>query len=516
MNGIAELVDQVADGLSQLRQLLDDPSALPLATITRDIARLERAMDKKAYVDAAFAQACVLADAGTLVGANHPDAYLTEKLGISRGEAYNRLARAKALFDAPPPPEPDLGDLFSDEDAEEEDRSAAEEAARKAADEEAERRRKDQEEARKRADEVPAAKQDIIRRELDKLLKAAEGERMRIYARAMEQAKYRDEKDLRLFVKRLVAEANKPHVKANPNAGFEKRDASLGRENTDGTFDVTLSMTRADYALYKALTDKGLSPNSNIPEELQGDRDPRTKGQRRYDQYMAILRQYEEGQQAANGGAASVVVSITLDDLAGADANTLFQTNVGVELDAFDLVRLGMDGTSDFLLTVDGLSGVPLHLGRSRRLASVGQRIAMFAVQGVCSWAGCTTSMSECEAHHIISWLRYGATDIENLTGLCPTHHRCNNDHRDGSFNKGYMDYDPDTGGAVLVKADGTRHTNTTDPAMHSAVNRIRAKRAATSAPPPAETHWPTSPPPPPGRAGQANHRPTHRMPMRP
>ncbi|WP_293831401.1 HNH endonuclease signature motif containing protein [uncultured Corynebacterium sp.] len=525
MNGIAELVDQVADGLSQLRQLLDDPSALPLATITRDIARLERAMDKKAYVDAAFAQACVLADAGKLVGANHPDAYLTEKLGISRGEAYNRIARAKALFDAPPPPEPELGDLFED-DGSEEDRSTAEEAARKAAEEEAERRRKDQEEARKRADEVPAAKQDIIRRELDKLLKAAEGERMRIYARAMEQAKYRDEKDLRLFVKRLVAEANKPFVKANPNAGFEKRDASLGRENTDGTFDVTLSMTRADYALYKALTDKGLSPNSNIPEELQGDRDPRTKGQRRYDQYMSILRQYEEGQQAANGGAASVVVSITLDDLAEADANTLFQTNVGVELDAFDLVRLGMDGTSDFLLTVDGLSGVPLHLGRSRRLASVGQRIAMFAVQGVCSWAGCTTSMSECEAHHIISWLRHGATDIENLTGLCPTHHRCNNDHRDGSFNKGYMDYDPDTGGAVLVKADGTRHTNTTDPAMHSAVNRIKAKRASASAPPPAETHWPTSPPPPPpGRAGHAAHanqrnhrpnRPGHRMPMRP
>lgn len=515
MSNATELVDKVVDGLTQLRQLLDDPSALPLSTITRDIARLERAMDKKAYVDAAFAQACVLADAGKLVGANHPDAYLTEKLGISRGEAYNRLARAEALFDAPPPPEPDLDGLF-DEECTEEDRSAAEEAARKAADEEAERRRKDQEEARKRADEVSAAKQDIIRRELDKLLKAAEGERMRIYARAMEQAKYRDEKDLRMFVKRLVAEANKPHVKANPNAGFEKRDASLGRENSDGTFDVTLSMTRADYALYKALTDKGLSPNANIPAELQRDRDPRTKGQRRYDQYMAILRQYEEGQQAANGGAASVVVSITLDDLAGADANTLFQTNVGVELDAFDLVRLGMDGTSDFLLTVDGLSGVPLHLGRSRRLASVGQRIAMFAVQGVCSWAGCTTSMSECEAHHIISWLRYGATDIENLTGLCPTHHRCNNDHRDGSFNKGYMDYDPETGGAVLVKADGTRHTNTTDPAMHSAVNRIRAKRNSTSAPPPAETHWPTSPPPPPGRAGQANHRPTHRMPMRP
>jgi len=126
--------------------------------------------------------------------------------------------------------------------------------------------------------------------------------------------------------------------------------------------------------------------------------------------------------------------------------------------------------------------------------------------------------MSECEAHHIISWLRYGNTDIDNLTGLCPTHHKCNNDHRDGSFNKGYMDYDPDTGTATLVKADGTRHTNTTDPAMHSAVNRIKAQRAQKAPPPPGQTGrtpWPTTPPPakPPT---QATRPPNHRTPMRP
>ena len=515
MGEISQLVDQVVDNLARLRLLFDDPSVLPFPTIADDIARLERAMDKKAYVDAAFAQACVLADAGRLVGANYPDAYLMEKLGISKGEAYNRLARAEALFAPPPEPEPDdyfddlLDDLFGGDAPSDEERAAAEDAARQAAAEEAERRRQEQEDARRRADEIPAAKQDIIRRELDKLLKAAEGERTRIHARAMDEAKDRSEKDLRAFVKRLVDAANKPHAKKNPNAGFEKRDASLGKENSDGTFDVRLSLTRGDYALYKALTDKGLAPNSNIPPEHQGERDPRTRVQRRYDQFMAMLRQYEEGEQAANGGAASVVVSITLDDLAEADATTLFQTNVGVELDAFDLVRLGMDGTSDFLLTVDGLTGVPLHLGRSKRLASVGQRIAMFAVQGVCSWAGCTAAMSECEAHHIVSWLRYGATDIENLTGLCPTHHRCNNDHRDGSFNKGYMDYDPDSGTAVLVKADGTRHTNTTDPAMHSAVNRLRARRAREA------VHWPTTPPPAGGPATPSS-RPAHRVPLRP
>ena len=468
MSNITELVDQVVDGLTQLRSLFDDPSALTFPDITPDIARLERAMDKKAYIDASFAHACVLADAGRLVGANYPDAYLMEKLGLSKGEAYNRLARAKAMFAPPPPPPPDLDefldDLFGDDsEPSDEQRAAAEEAARKAAEEEAERRRKDQEDARKRADDIPAAKQDIIRRELDKLLKAAEGERTRIYARAMEEAKYRGEQDLRSFVKRLVDQANKPFAKKNPNAGFEKRDASLGKENADGTFDVRLNMTASDYALYKALTDKGLSPNANIPPEHQHEIDSRTKGQRRYDQLAAILRQYEHNEQARNGGAASVVVAITLDDLAQADADTLFQTNVGVELNAFDLVRLGMDGTTDFILTVDGVTGVPLHLGRSKRLASVGQRIAMFAIQGVCSWAGCTTAMSECEAHHIISWLRYGNTDIDNLTGLCPTHHKCNNDHRDGSFNKGYMDYDPDTGTATPVS-----YTHLTLPTIYS------------------------------------------------
>ena len=175
MSEIAQVVDQIVAGLSRLRSLFDDPSALTLSECASDIARLERAMDKKAYVDAAFAQVCVDQDAGRLVGANYPDAYLMEKLGLSKGEAYNRIARAKAMF-APPPPPPDLDDFLDDlfgDDSEpsDEQRAAAEEAARKAAEEEAERRRKDQEDARKHADDIPAAKQDIIRRELDKLLK---------------------------------------------------------------------------------------------------------------------------------------------------------------------------------------------------------------------------------------------------------------------------------------------------------------------------------------------------------
>ena len=224
--------------------------------------------------------------------------------------------------------------------------------------------------------------------------------------------------------------------------------------------------------------------------------DTRTKGTRRFDQFWKIFTQFEAEQQRLNGGAASVVLSVTLDDLADADASTLFQTNTGIELDPFDVVRLGTDGTADFVLTLDGLTGEPLHLGRSRRCASIGQRIAMLAIQGVCSWAGCTTSMSECEAHHILSWLRGGNTDITNLTGLCREHHRCNNDHRDGSFNKGYMEYDPSSGRSYLQRpGSGHRHFNTTDAASRSSWNRIRSRKQPPKcqcAPAPPPVHHPT------------------------
>lgn len=54
-------------------------------------------------------------------------------------------------------------------------------------------------------------------------------------------------------------------------------------------------------------------------------------------------------------------------------------------------MRLGKESTTDFPLQVDAVSSVPLRMGRTSRLASVAQRIAMFAVQGACSWIGCTT-----------------------------------------------------------------------------------------------------------------------------
>lgn len=65
--------------------------------------------------------------------------------------------------------------------------------------------------------------------------------------------------------------------------------------------------------------------------------------------------------------------------------------------------------------------GQPLWLGRSKRSASLAQRIVLAARDGGC--IGCKSPSERCEAHHIQHWDDEGPTDIDNLAQLCPDCH---------------------------------------------------------------------------------------------
>lgn len=501
MSCTAELdknIETVRRALSSIRDMFESPATLAFDDVHVQMEKLEAILNAKAFIDAAFAHLCERDGAGRLVGAKHPNAYLKQRLGLSPKEAYDRLARGKDLFGEPDLPEPGSDsagaapDSVAAEDgavaetnAEDSAADAAREAAVLAAHERAkEDARRDQQQARHEASRVSADKQDAIRRELDNLLNAARGARPRLHAEAMREARNRDVKDLRAVVRRWVEHENRKHRQpANPNAGMEKRSVRLGQRKADGTYDIHITATAGDTALFKALMDKGAAPNSNLPE---GTEDYRSPSQRHYDQFIHVLKRFDATEQKKANGCASVVISVTLDEIADADATTRFATNTGIELDSFDLVRLGMDGTADFVLTIDGASSVPLNLWRSNRTASIAQRVALLAIQGVCAWTGCSTPLTECEAHHILAWIKGGTTDIANLTALCREHHRCNNDHRDHRHNTHHMEYDPGTGRAGLKRSDREHlEFNTSDAAYHSAVNRLRRRR--TPPPPPPE-----------------------------
>ena len=312
----------------------------------------------------------------------------------------------------------------------------------------------------------------------------------------MKQVKTRTPDDLRAVVRRMVDRANRKHKPTDdPNAGFNKRNVHFSPKKSDGTRTMSVSLTEAHYALVKALLDQNSGPGSNVGEESAED--SRLPGQRKFDQLWNIMMQYEHGRQAKSKGAASVVVSITLDDLANADYTTTFMNSTGVELTCFDLVRLGMGGTEDFILQIDRATGVPLSLGRTR-LASVEQRIVALAIQGVCAWTGCSVPTFEAEIHHILSYIRGGNTDMQNLAAMCRRHHRFNNDARDGSHGRSHVERNPATGRIGVVNPDGSIEYNDTQGFHDSAWAKLfrRGRISGLSAPglPPAPPVFPAEP----------------------
>ncbi|HEV7182900.1 MAG TPA: DUF222 domain-containing protein, partial [Leifsonia sp.] len=90
--------------------------------------------------------------------------------------------------------------------------------------------------------------------------------------------------------------------------------------------------------------------------------------------------------------------------------------------------RLAAD--ADLIPVVLGGGSEVLDFGRTRRLFSRAQKLALAERDGGCAWTGCPHPPSYTEAHHIRWWTaHYGTTDLNNGILLCSTHHhRIHND----------------------------------------------------------------------------------------
>jgi hypothetical protein len=71
-----------------------------------------------------------------------------------------------------------------------------------------------------------------------------------------------------------------------------------------------------------------------------------------------------------------------------------------------------------------GPDGQPLEAGRTRRLVTRHQRVALDQRDGGCIYPGCDRSPVWCDAHHVRHWVDGGTTDLDNLCLLCRFHHR--------------------------------------------------------------------------------------------
>ena len=104
-------------------------------------------------------------------------------------------------------------------------------------------------------------------------------------------------------------------------------------------------------------------------------------------------------------------------------------------------------------VVLDG-AGVPLDLGRSRRLASNGQRRALRSMYRTCGIGECDVPFDQCEIHHITEWTAdLGETDLGSIIPGCTRHHHLV--HEGGWV----LDLDPSTRELIITLPDGTVHS---------------------------------------------------------
>lgn len=137
-----------------------------------------------------------------------------------------------------------------------------------------------------------------------------------------------------------------------------------------------------------------------------------------------IERYPADGLPQAGGVNATVVVTLDLDTLiSGLGAATLSD---GSRISAGTARRLACE--AGILPAVLGGASLPLDIGRTQRLHTRAQRVALGLRDQGCTAEGCGLPPTACQAHHDHPWSRGGRTSVAKGRLLCTRHHRLAHD----------------------------------------------------------------------------------------
>ncbi|GIJ44152.1 HNH endonuclease [Virgisporangium aliadipatigenens] len=148
--------------------------------------------------------------------------------------------------------------------------------------------------------------------------------------------------------------------------------------------------------------------------------DPRTAGQRRADALVEVCRHVATGCAEDGGGRPQVIVTVAYDALKRRLGTGSF--DLGGNLHPEAVRRLACDAHV-IPAVLDG-SGLPLDVGRAKRLVTGAMRQAVELRDGGCAFPGCDRPRRWAQAHHIVHWADGGPTSLANSVLLCGYHHR--------------------------------------------------------------------------------------------
>ncbi len=214
-----------------------------------------------------------------------------------------------------------------------------------------------------------------------------------------------------------------------------RRYLTLGRQGIDGMSELRGLLDPEARATWDAVLAKWAAPGMCNPDDESPcvDDEPggqhvqsdlRTQSQRNHDALKAmgrsVLTSGTLGQH--NGLPATIIISTTLKELESGAGQAV--TAGGSLLPMPDVIRMASHA-HHYLVIFDNHTRLPLYLGRSKRIASRGQRIVLHARDRGCTFPGCTVPGYGCQAHHgKRGWAKGGQTNIDEEVLACGPHNR--------------------------------------------------------------------------------------------
>jgi hypothetical protein len=284
--------------------------------------------------------------------------------------------------------------------------------------------------------EVRTEQARVIVEAVDALPSSVEGDvRVRAEAALLDLAAQHDARDLKQIGKRIldvvapeVGECHEAAVlaaeEARADAGVELMLVDDGEGRCHGRFTVPSHVGAMLKRHLLALANPARHTDAELHDESG---DWKSLRRRLGEAFVEYVERYPVDATPQTAGVnATVVVTMTLEQLLAEQATALLDD--GSRMSAGQARRLACE--AGIVPAVLGTTSQPLDLGRTARLFTKAQRVALGLRDGGCTARGCETTASGCHAHHDDPWSRLGPTDLANGRLLCPRHHRLAHDSR--------------------------------------------------------------------------------------
>jgi hypothetical protein len=208
--------------------------------------------------------------------------------------------------------------------------------------------------------------------------------------------------------------------------------------------DGALVMAAIEAAAHRLATEQRQVPSPDAP---QLDPSRRTRPTLRADALVRVCEAWvaAAAQEPVVAPTAQVVVHVDAAVLSGEAPGGRCHIEDGPWLSTATLRTLSCDAD---VVTVTERGGLPIDVGRARRLVTPRLRLALQSRDQGCRYPGCSVPAPHTDGHHVRHWCDGGRTELRNLVSLCRFHHRR---HHEGRF---HVEPDP-SGGFIFATADG-------------------------------------------------------------